>query len=569
LALSTGLSTSIPEPRTSPEAVDTPVPETPETPGGPRPWRRYVGWAVTALAGAILLCGLVMPNVFRDLTPAWFVRIPVEALLGAALVLVLPRTLGRIAAVLAGIAVGLLVILKVIDMFFIALFLRSADPVLDWTLLRNGMDFITQSYGALGGIGAVVAVVLLVGAVLALTVWSALRLTRLVVHHRRNAVLTTLVLTVAWVVLAVSNVEIVPGEPVAAKSATGFTYYRALQAKKSMQDKETFAREAAVDAFAGVPDAELLTGLRGKDVVFAFVESYGYSAVTDPRYQPEIGSVLDEGQKRLQAAGYASRSGFLTSPTAGGGSWFAHATFLSGLWIDNQQRYKTLVSSKRLTLGTAFRKADWDTVGVMPGITRSWPEGDFFGYDRVYGKEGLGYRGPRFGFAAVPDQYTLSRFHKEEYAKPGRGPLMAEIELISSHTPWVAPPNLVDWDGITDGAHGFATSGDGGSLLSGSAQARAAYAKSIGYSLSTLISYVETYGDDDLVLVFLGDHQPTANVTDNSGNWDVPITIVAKDRTILERTNGWGWQDGLRPTPGAPVWKMSDFRNRFLTAFAK
>jgi hypothetical protein len=326
-----------------------------------------------------------------------------------------------------------------------------------------------------------------------------------------------------------------------------------------------------VDAFAGVPSTDLLTGLRGKDVVFAFVESYGYTAATDPRYQSEIGAVVDEGQKRLQAAGYASRSGFLTSPTAGGGSWFAHATFLSGLWIDNQQRYKTLVSSNRLTLGKAFQKADWDTVGVMPGITRKWPEGEYFGYERVYGKDALGYRGPRFGFAPMPDQYTLARFEKEERGRSGRSPLMAEIELISSHTPWATPPDLVDWNAVGDGSRGFQPSSgdDGGSLLGGSAQARAAYAKSIGYSLRSLISYVETYGDDNLVLVFLGDHQPTGNVTDNSRNFTVPITIVAKDTAVLDRTASWGWQDGLRPRPGAPVWKMSDFRDRFLTAFAK
>ena len=530
-----------------------------------------MGWGLTVLAGAILLFTLVLPNEFRNFTPAWFVRIPVEALLGTAIVLAVPRRFGRIAAVLAGVGVGIVTILKVIDMFFILFMLRSADPVLDWTLLGNGMDFITESYGKAGATGAVLVVVLLVGAVLAVTIWSTLRLTRLVVAHRRNAAVTALVLAVAWVLLAVTNIEIVPGEPVAAKSATGYTYYRALQVRKSMQDKETFAREAAVDAFAGVPSTDLLTGLRGKDVVFAFVESYGYSAATDPRYQAEIGSVVDDGQKRLQAAGYASRSGFLTSPTAGGGSWFAHATFLSGLWIDNQQRYKTLVSSNRMTLGKAFQKADWDTVGVMPGIIRKWPEGEYFGYDRVYGKEALGYRGPRFGFAPMPDQYTLARFQKEEHGKSGRSPLMAEIELISSHTPWATPPNLVDWNAVGDGSRGFEppSGDDGGSLLGGTAQARAAYAKSIGYSLRSLISYVETYGDDNLVLVFLGDHQPTGNVTDNSRNFTVPITIVAKDTAILDRTASWGWQDGLRPRPDAPVWKMSDFRDRFLTAFAK
>lgn len=562
MTLSTELPSSVPEVEND---------ETLETPEAPGEWRRYVGWGLTVLAGAILLFTLVLPNEFRSFTPAWFLRIPVEALLGAAIVLAVPRRLGRIAAVAVGVGVGIVTIFKVIDMFFILFMLRSADPVLDWTLLGNGMDFITESYGKAGATGVVLVVALLIGAVLTVTIWSTLRLTRLVVAHRRNAAVTALVLAVAWVLLAVTNIEIVPGEPVAAKSATGYTYYRALQVRKSMQDKENFAREAAVDAFAGVPSTDLLTGLRGKDVVFAFVESYGFSAATDPRYQAEIGSVVDEGQKRLQAAGYASRSGFLTSPTAGGGSWFAHATFLSGLWIDNQQRYKTLVSSNRMTLGKAFQKADWDTVGIMPGIIRKWPEGEYFGYDRVYGKDALGYRGPRFGFAPMPDQYTLARFQKEEHGKAGRSPLMAEIELISSHTPWATPPDLVDWNAVGDGSRGFEppSGDDGGSLLGGTAQARAAYAKSIGYSLRSLISYVETYGDDNLVLVFLGDHQPTGNVTDNSRNFTVPVTIVARDTAILDRTASWGWQDGLRPRPDAPVWRMSDFRDRFLTAFAK
>ena len=39
---------------------------------------------------------------------------------------------------------------------------------------------------------------------------------------------------------------------------------------------------------------------------------------------------------------------------------------------------------------------------------------------------------------------------------------------------------------------------------------RADYRRSIEYTLGTLISYVQTYGDDNLVLVFLGDHQPAA-----------------------------------------------------------
>src|SRR5262249_11192032 len=77
--------------------------------------------------------------------------------------------------------------------------------------------------------------------------------------------------------------------------------------------------------------------------------------------------------------------------------------------------------------------------------------------------------------------------------------------------------------------------------------------------LSALVSYVEKYGDDNLVLVFLGDHQPSPLVTGAGAGRDVPITIVARDRAVLDRVSGWGWQDGLRPGPGAPVWRMDTF----------
>jgi hypothetical protein len=36
---------------------------------------------------------------------------------------------------------------------------------------------------------------------------------------------------------------------------------------------------------------------------------------------------------------------------------------------------------------------------------------------------------------------------------------------------------------------------------------------------------------------------------------------------VMRRIAGWGWVDGMRPAPTAPVWPMSAFRNRFLSAF--
>ena len=94
-----------------------------------------------------------------------------------------------------------------------------------------------------------------------------------------------------------------------------------------VQNHQAFVEQAETgDAFAGVPGADLLTKLRGKDVLLTFVESYGRSAIEDPAMASVIDPVLDDGTRRLQAVGFAARSGFLTSPVHGGGSWMAHAT---------------------------------------------------------------------------------------------------------------------------------------------------------------------------------------------------------------------------------------------------
>jgi hypothetical protein len=96
---------------------------------------------------------------------------------------------------------------------------------------------------------------------------------------------------------------------------------------------------------------------------------------------------------------------------------------------------------------------------------------------------------------------------------------------------------------------------------------RAAFGQSIEYSLTALISFVQASPDKNLVLVVLGDHQPATIVSGQGANHNVPITIIAHDPDVLNKISAWGWQDGLLPNPHAPVWPMSAFRNRFLTAY--
>jgi hypothetical protein len=131
---------------------------------------------------------------------------------------------------------------------------------------------------------------------------------------------------------------------------------------------------------------------------------------------------------------------------------------------------------------------------------------------------------------------------------------------------------MVDQRKVGDGSvfHGMpATLPSEGDIWPSPTRVRAAYADSIEYSLTALTSFVEHYGDDDTVLVVLGDHQPATIVSGPDPGHDVPISVIARDPAVLERIDGWGWQPGLRPGRDAPVWRMDAFRDRFLAAYAR
>lgn len=534
-------------------------------------FRTAAAWVVTVLACLLVWFALVAPNELGRLTPGPFVRIPLEALLFVGAVLLLPPRAGRIAAVAVGVALGLLAIVKVLDMGFTAALGRPFNPVTDWSYLGSAMDLLNDSIGRPSAIGVLVTAGILGVALLIFMPLSVLRLTRLVDRRRATSIRAVTTLGVVWILCAVFGVEIVTGAPIASTSAVGLAYDQVSQVRADLQDQRTFAKGLAVDPLRNTPGDDLLTGLRGKDVLFVFVESYGRVAVHGSAFSPRVDAVLDAGTLRLRAAGFSAMSAFLTSPTFGGISWLAHSTLQSGLWIDNQPRYNDLVASDRFTLSGAFKRAGWRTVSDAPADNRDWPQGtSFYHYDKLYDARNVGYVGPKFSYANVPDQYTLSAFHRFELAKPNRAPVMAEIDLVSSHTPWAPLPHMIDWNHLGDGSvfDGMPEQGQSPGVVSRDpSQVRTAYGQSIEYSLNALISFVETYHDNSLVLVVLGDHQPATIVTGQGASHDVPITIISHDPAVMDRISPWGWQDGMRPSPDAPVWPMDSFRDRFLNAY--
>ena len=529
------------------------------------PLRTGIAVGLTVLALLVVWAALVAPNQPRQLGVGAFARLPLELVVVVGLAVLLPARPRRVLAVVGGALLAVLMVVKVLDMGFITAFDRPFDPVSDSTYVGIGIETLRDAIGRSSANLAVAAIGVLFVGLLALPVLALLRLTRVAAGHRGWALPAVAALGVVWVGLRVL------GAPVASTSAAALAVDEVNAVRSGLRAHEILAREIPRDRFRATPGDQLLTGLRGKDVLLLFVESYGRVAVQGSSFSPGVAAVLDRGTAQLQAGGFSSRSAFLSSSTFGGLSWLAHSTLQSGIRIGTQRGYNQLVKSDRLTLSGAFKRAGWRTVSEDPANKRTWPEGSsFYHYDKIYDRRNVGYRGPEFGLPPMPDQYVLEALQRLELAKRRRPPLFAEVDLISSHAPWTRIPRFIPWEDVGDGSifHRVPVQESTQAALFGdSKRARAAYGHSIEYTMSTIASFVQHYGDDKTVVVLLGDHQPATTVSGQDAGHDVPISVIAHDPKVMDQIAGWGWQDGLRPSPQAPVWPMASFRDRFLSAF--
>ena len=345
---------------------------------------------------------------------------------------------------------------------------------------------------------------------------------------------------------------------------------QAEQVRLTLIERKSFAAElaGAPDSYEGTPG--LLGKLAGKDVLLAFIESYGMSALVDPQWGAVVRPRLDDMANRIVASGLHVATGKLLSPTLGGQSWYAHGTLISGLWLDTQLRYDLLMASRRETLVDDFRHAGHATAGLMPAITTAWPEGARLGYDRVFTRPDISYAGPPLFWVTMPDQFTLS-FLQHTVRASVAGPLFVEAALVSSHIPWLPIVPIMDWDSVGDGAVFAPYEAQGyppEEFWTDPGKLREDYPKSLAYSLDVVTGFAERYLDDGSLLIVLGDHEPAPWVTGEEVTREVPVHVITRDRKLLEPFLAWGFQAGPVPDPHQPMRRMDEFRPWFVTAFS-
>jgi phosphatidylglycerophosphate synthase len=539
---------------------------------GPRT-RRAVQLTMAVLAIALVWSDLLAPDRAWLFTPAAFARIPVEGLVLVAVALVLATRPRRIVAAVAGLLFSVLTFANILDIAFYQYADRAFNPVFDWGSIGSALGVVRDTIGARRTDIALVllglALILLVGAITAATI----HITTVAARHRRAAIRGLAGLTAVWAVCAGLSLQFVPGFPVASTSAVGLAVAQVRATQAAFADQRLFEREIySPDPQARIPASDLLTGLRGKDVIFVFVESYGQVSIEGTSFSKGIDAVLHRANGSLASAGWSTESAWVDAPGYGGISQEAHSTLQSGLWVNSRQRYSELVGSSRFTLSDAFDKAGWRTVSDSPATDDvGWASGtQFYHWGQLYDESNVGYQGPAFSYAPMPDQYIYSSFQRLALS-PGHKPVMAEIDTVSSHSPWAPLPTMVPWNKVGNGSIFDPMPARGEtplSILGSASKQRQAYATSIKYSLRVLTSWVTELHDPNLVLILLGDEQPDTPITTPGASHDLPISIIARDPAVFRDIASWRWQAGLLPGRHAPVELMSAFRNRFLSAFS-
>ena len=435
---------------------------------------------------------------------------------------------------------------------------RPLNLYLDVPLVRSIYHLLVGNVGQL----AAVCLMLIGGVLLLMLLWGLLRLLLPATHLRLGRWSGKLALAVLGLAMCLSLLEfhgsrLVPNTTLPMVNTARFQWEQVVETHR--------ARQAFTEQLEENPLAvQALPGLAGRNVLLTFIESYGVSALNDPRYNRTLLLTLEDINRRLAENDLHVVSGLVESPIQGGQSWLAHATTLSGRWIDNQLWYRLMLDSGHSTLINDFRATGQRTLSVMPAITLAWPEGRAYGFDEIAAAKDIPYAGPPLNWVTMPDQFTLDYTQRELL---GDAPLFAQLALISSHAPWTPVlPVLENWSLVGDGSiyAPWENAGDPPEVIWRDLERiRDHYAWSVDYSVSVTGRWAERVADEQTLLIVLGDHQPAPLITGEDASAAVPVHIISGDPALLAKFKQRGFVDGMLPPLARPqdAPRMSQLRH--------
>ena len=533
--------------------------------------RAAIGAGLTIAALLFVWVALVAPERPGLLSLGSLVRLPLEGLVVIALALAVPAGLRRVLAWIVGPLLGLLVIVKVLDLGLYVAFDRPFDPIADWRYTGIGIETLRDSVGSRDAYVAVAGASILIVSILVLTSLAVRRLIRVAADHRRNALQAVVGLGAVWLLCWAFGAQLVSQVPVASTSAAGLAVDEVVAVRAGIRDRAVFADEVSRDRYRATPGNQLLAGLRGKDVVLAFVESYGQVAVEGPSIRRASTRCSTTGRRSCSAAGYTARSAWLTSPTFGGAAGWPTPRCSRGSGSTASGATTGSSRATAATLSQAFARAGWRTVDVLPSNAR-----------RLAARAGL----LRLRPGLRPAQPRVRRARRSASRRCPTSTPCPRSTGSSSRGPTARRSwRRSTWPRATGrgrrsrrrstGALGDGSVFDGiradavtAALWSDRADVRAAYRPSIAYSLNACSRSCSATPTTTSWSSCWATTSPRRSSAAPAATTTCPSPSIARDPAVLDQIAGWGWHAGLRPRPEAPVWPMGAFRDRFLSAFS-
>ena len=530
-------------------------------PLGARPWLKL------AVAVVALNVALTFHNVWPTLWVAPAPELSVELgvlLLALAAWATFVGQLGRKTLIASTLLVLVLLLGRYAEVTAPALYGRPVNLYWDSQHLPKVAAMLAEvgPWWLVGGL--MLGVVALIAALLAGIGWCL----RTVTSSLRTAPGRRVIGTVAGALVGVYALSQLNGWPAR-------YYYSLPVAATYLQQLEFVVAAATADVDRNLPAVPLpqsdLGRLEGDDVLLMFLESYGAVTYDEPAIARRVAPARDELAHAAAATGRHIVSAYASSPTFGGGSWLAHASFMSGVEVRDTGDYMMLLTQERATWPKLFKHAGYRAIAVMPGLKTAWPEGAFYGFDSIHDELALGYGGPEFGWWRIPDQFSLARVTELERANESHEPLLTFFPTINTHIPFLpVPPYQADWQRVAHSEPYPAEDVDASLAEVPDWEALGGpYADSFIYTFTYLSGYLRERPSADEILVLIGDHQPAASVAGVGARWDVPVHVITSRDDIAESLIHAGFVEGVALAPlQRPIATLPELSALLLEAFA-
>ena len=301
------------------------------------------------------------------------------------------------------------------------------------------------------------------------------------------------------------------------------------------------------------------------------VESYGSVLNRNSTLRGPYRRVLRRTQDVLRADGWHMASARLDAPVRGGRSWLAIASLLTGVRVNRQLLFNRFQNDPAGTphLVQFLNRQGYHTVTLQPFTFArpGLPVRNLYDFDVTLYRDDLNYKGPPYGLADAPDQYSLRFAHHTELAT-ANAPFFLFFETVSSHALWNygLPPYLADWrqfnavegptwkqkarlDTLGTAPTRFLPDSITAPRIYDQSTPRR-YLQHIAYDLRVLRDYVTEQAPDGSLVLLLGDHQPPLLNTTTS---TVPLHVMSTDSTLVNRVRRYGLTDGLMPSKARPT----------------